>query len=50
MHIILILLLVLAAVCFAGAAAGAAFGRLNLIGLGLLFFVLTLLIPELTAK
>ena len=47
MHTLVIVLLVLAAVSFAAAAAGAAFGRLNLIGLGLLFFVLSVLIPVL---
>ena len=47
MHTLTIVLLILAAVSFAGAAAGAAFGRINLIGLGLLFWVIAVLIPAL---
>ena len=46
-HTITVILLILAAVSFAGAAVGAAFGRINLIGLGLLFWVIAVLIPAL---
>lgn len=37
-------LLILAAVCFVLAAVGVSLGKVNLIALGLLFWVLTLLI------
>lgn len=44
-----LLLLVLAAVCFALAAASVGAGRVNLIALGLFFWVATVLIPALGA-
>jgi hypothetical protein len=47
MHTLIIVLLILAAISFAAAAAGSAFGRINLIGLGLFLFVLSILIPTL---
>jgi hypothetical protein len=47
MTIIAIILLVLAAACFAVAAFNLAAGRINFIGLGLLLFVLAELIPAL---
>jgi len=43
-----LLLLILAAVCFGLAATNVAVGRVNLIALGLLAFICTLLIPALT--
>lgn len=47
MHTAVILLLVLAAISFAAAAAGATFGRVSLTALGLLLWVLAILIPAL---
>lgn len=41
-----IILLIIAAVCFAGAAFGASVRKVNLVGLGLLAWVLTLLLPH----
>ena len=46
MHVLTIILLVIAALCFLGAAIGAK-SRINLVGLGLLAWVLSILIPEL---
>jgi hypothetical protein len=47
MHTVELILLFIAALSFLGAAAGAAFGRINLLGLGLFAWVLVPLI-ELT--
>jgi len=47
MHTLTLILLIIAAISFGAAAAGAAFGRVNLIALGLLAWVLTVLIPAL---
>lgn len=46
MHVLTIILLIIAALCFLGAAIGAK-SRLNLLALGLLAWVLSVLIPEL---
>lgn len=46
MHVLTIILLIIAALCFLGAAVGAK-SRLNLLALGLLAWVLSVLIPEL---
>jgi hypothetical protein len=46
MHVLTIILLIIAALCFLGAAIGTK-SRINLVGLGLLAWVLTVLIPEL---
>ena len=43
-----LILLVVAAVCFGLAAFGVAVGRVNLVALGLLAWVLTVLVPALT--
>ena len=48
MHTLTILLLVLSAISAGAAAAGATFGRVNLLALGFLFFILSLLIPALS--
>ena len=45
MGTLILLLLILAALCFGAAAAGATFGRLNLVAAGLFFWVLTVFIP-----
>jgi len=45
MQMLIVILLVIAAISFFAAAAGATFGRLNLIGVGLFAWVLTVLIP-----
>lgn len=47
MATLVIILLVIAAIAFAVAAIGVAVGRFNLIALGLLAWVLTILIPKL---
>lgn len=43
----MLILLLIAAVCFGLAAFGVGFARVNLIALGLLFWVLTELLPAL---
>ena len=45
MTILIIVLLVLGAICFAGASRRAAFGNLDLQPLGLLFWILAVLTP-----
>ena len=45
---LVIVLLIIAAVCFAIAAIGVAVGRVNLIAVGLLAWVLAALIPRIT--
>ena len=47
MHTLNLILLIVAAVCFGLAAANVAVGRVNLVALGLLAWVLTVLIPAL---
>jgi len=47
MHTLTLILLIIAAISFGAAAAGATFGRINLIALGLCAWVLTVLIPAL---
>lgn len=44
MHVLILVLLILGAVCFLLAAANVA-TRVNLVALGLLFWILTILIP-----
>jgi hypothetical protein len=44
MEVLLLLLLIAAAVCF-GLAAAAVATRINLVALGLLFWVLTVIVP-----
>ena len=46
MHVLILILLIGAALSFLGAALGVA-SRVNLLGLGLLLWVLTVLIPAL---
>ncbi len=46
MHVLTIILLIIAALCFLGAAIGAKL-RVNLVAAGLLAWVLSVLIPEL---
>jgi hypothetical protein len=43
-----LILLLVAAVCFGLAAFGVVVGKVNLVALGLLAWVLTLLVPKLT--
>jgi len=47
MHTLTIILLIIAAACFGLAAFGAVVGKVNLVALGLLAWVLTVLIPAL---
>ena len=47
MHILILALLIVATLCFAAAAFGVQ-SRVNLVALGLLAWVLTVLIPALT--
>lgn len=49
MDVFVVIMLVIAAVCFAGAAAGVVVSRVNLTALGLLVFILALLVPAIDA-
>lgn len=49
MHILILLLLIVGALCFAAAAFGVQVRRTNLVALGLLAWLLTVLIPALVS-